>query len=112
MSCPRYRHSLRVADEVRTWLDRIPFILLFGIATSVDIFHEKLPTSAKRCLQGEQFDVDRVEESLEQVFNDCVGPESILRLGPGLSRMLLERQRDHVQSIQAFVSALKVGLPS
>ena len=61
-------------------------------------------------MQGEQFDVDRVEESLELVFNDCVGPHSILRLGPGLSRMLLERQRDHVQSIQAFVSALKVGL--
>jgi len=93
-----------------SWLDRIPFVVLFGLATSIEIFHEKLPRSAIRCLQGEKFDVERVEESLEKVFDDAVlGSQSTLRLGPALCRQLLERQKDHVQSVQAFVNALKVG---
>jgi origin recognition complex subunit 3 len=85
-------------------------VVLFGVATSIENFHEKLPRSAIRCLQGEKFDVERVEESLGKVFDDAVlGPQSALRLGPTLCRQLLERQKDHVQSIRAFVSALKVN---
>jgi hypothetical protein len=82
------------------------------VATSVEIFHEKLPRSAIRCLQGEKFDVERVEETLAKVFNDALfGRKSALWLGPALCKQLLERQRDHVQNIQAFVSALKVSTP-
>ncbi|KAI9680013.1 MAG: hypothetical protein M1817_005028 [Caeruleum heppii] len=90
-----------------SWLDRIPFVLLFGIATSLEIFQSKLPRAAIRCLQGKTFDVERAEESLERVFSSAMGRTSALRLGPGLSRMLLQRQRDHVQSVAAFVNSLK-----
>ena len=83
-------------------------MLLFGIATSVELFHEKLPRSAIRCIRGNTFDVERAEESLERVFNASVSQSSTLRPGPALSSMLLERQRDHVQSVQAYVKALKV----
>ncbi len=63
-------------------------------------------------MQGEKFDVGRVEESLESVFIATTarrdsGP---VWLGSSLSKMLLERQRDHVQSVQAFVMALKVRI--
>ena len=92
-----------------SWLDRIPFVLLFGVATSIDIFQAKLSRAAIRCIQGDQFDVEPVEASLERVFSDAVGPESLLRPGPALSKLLLDRQRDHVQSTQAFASALKVS---
>ncbi|KAH0544505.1 hypothetical protein FGG08_001404 [Glutinoglossum americanum] len=96
-----------------SWLDRIPFVVLFGVATSIEIFHEKLPRSAIRCLQGEKFDVERVEESLEKVFDDALlGPQSALRLGPALCRQLLDRQKDHIQNVQAFVSALKYAYMS
>ena len=84
-------------------------MLLFGIATSAEIFHEKLPTSAIRCMQGEKFDVDCAEQSLERVFDDCVGLSSTLRLGPSLSAILLDRQKEHVQNVQSFVSSLKVS---
>lgn len=85
-------------------------MVLFGVATSIEIFHEKLPRSAIRCLKGEKFDVERVEESLEKVFDDAVlRPHSALRLGSALCRQILERQKDHVQSVQAFISALKVS---
>lgn len=95
-----------------SWLDRIPFVLLFGIATSVDIFQDCLPRTAVRCLQAQSFDVVKSESVLERVFEaSTFGNHVKLRVGPALSDMLLQRQRDHVQSIEAFVQALKVCLP-
>ena len=86
--------------------------MLFGVATSIQIFHEKLPRSAVRCLQGDKFDVERVEETLTKVFDDALlGRQTTLWLGPALCKQLLERQKDHVQNVQAFVSALKVNAP-
>ncbi|KAI9857506.1 MAG: hypothetical protein M1824_004766 [Vezdaea acicularis] len=109
-----------LAELVQTfysWLDRIPFVLLFGIATSLDIFHEKLPRSAIQLMKGEQFDVERAEESLERIFyeiNDPVdfGDQNVLRLGPSLSKLLLTRQREDIQSVQSFVSSLKYAYMS
>jgi len=95
------------------YLDRIPFVLLLGIATSLDIFHEKLPKATIRMMQGDKFDVERAEECLAQVFNDAVlGDKSILRLGSSVCDLLMERQRNHTQSIQTFMSALKYAYMS
>lgn len=94
-----------------SYLDRIPFVLLIGIATSVDIFHEKLPKSTIRLMRGDKFDVERAEECLAQIFNDSMTSDlSVLRLGASVCDFLLERYRDHTQSIQAFIAALKVFL--
>ncbi|KAI5798857.1 origin recognition complex subunit 3 N-terminus-domain-containing protein [Geopyxis carbonaria] len=90
------------------YLDRIPFVLLIGIATSLDLFHEKLPKAAMRLMQGEKFDVERAEECLARIFNDAVASsQSVLRLGPEVSTIIIERQKEHTQSIQGFVAALK-----
>lgn len=103
-------YSHRKLTLTSSWRDRITFILLFGIATSVDLFHDKLPRSSLRCLHGAKFDVARVEESLESVFIATTARTNsqTLWLGSLLSKTLLERQRDHVQSVQAFLMALKV----
>lgn len=59
---------------------------------------------------GEQFDVARTSSTLELVFQKVVaGRQAPLRLGPGVVAMLMERQHDHVPSVQAFVSALQVS---
>lgn len=93
-----------------SWRDRIPFVLLFGIATSVDLFHERLSRSASRFLDGMQFDVEQTSSLLERIFQKVVaGPEAPLRLGSVLVSSLIERQRDHIQSVQSFNAALKVG---
>ena len=97
----------------RSYLDRIPFVLLMGVATSLEIFHEKLPKATIRMMQGEKFDVERAEECLAQVFNDAVlGEESALRLGPAVCDLLMERQKNHTQSIQTFIAALKYAYMS
>src|SRR4051794_29312505 len=94
-------------------MDRIPFVLLFGIATSVDLFNERLSRAASRCLYGAQFDVEQTSAVLETVFQKVIaGPGAPLRLGPVLVSTLIERQHDHVQSVQAFTAALKVSSSS
>ena len=96
-----------------SWIDRIPFVVLFGIATSVDLFHERLSRAASRCLYGAQFDVEQTSLILERVFQNAVaGSKAPLRLGPVFVSSLMERQHDHVQSVQAFTTALKVVLSS
>ncbi|PUU81155.1 origin recognition complex subunit 3 N-terminus-domain-containing protein [Tuber borchii] len=96
-----------------SYLDRIPFVLLVGIATSVEIFHDKLPKSTIRLMRGNKFDVERAEECLAQIFNDSMtSDKAVLRLGATVCDFLLERYRDHTQSIQAFVAALKYAYMS
>jgi origin recognition complex subunit 3 len=90
-------------------MDRIPFVLLFGIATSVELFHERLSRAASCCLFGAQFDVEQTGSLLERIFQKAVaGQRAPLRLGPLLVSALMERQQDHVQSVQSFIAALKV----
>jgi hypothetical protein len=92
-----------------SWLDRIPFLVLFGIATSVELFYERLPRAATRCLHGSQFEVEQTNKTLEKVFENVVARDDApLLLGPGFVAALIERQNDHAQIMQAFVSALKV----
>jgi len=94
-----------------SWVDRIPFVLLFGIATSLDLFHERLSRAASRFLDGVQFDVEQTSSVLERIFQRAVaGTEAPLRLGTMLVSNLMERQHDHVQSVQSFIAALKVSL--
>ncbi|KAI9802243.1 MAG: hypothetical protein M1825_002964 [Sarcosagium campestre] len=100
----------------KSWLDRIPFVLLFGIATSVDIFHDKFSRSAIRCMSGRKFDVESAQETLESVVTNVFHVEDpgdssteplFLIPGASLSSLLLDRQKDHLQSIHAFVAGLK-----
>jgi origin recognition complex subunit 3 len=86
-------------------------VLLFGIATSLDLFHERLSRAASRFLDGLQFDVEQTSSVLERIFQRAVaGTEAPLRLGTVLVSSLMERQHDHVQSVQSFIAALKVSL--
>jgi origin recognition complex subunit 3 len=47
---------------------------------------------------------------METVFKIAVVADDVpIRLGPPLLRGLLDRQRDHLAGVQAFVSSLKVS---
>ena len=99
-----------VTNPCSSWTDRVPFVLLFGIATSVALFHERLARSASRLLSGAQFDVENTSIVLERIFRKTVtGVQAPLRLGGNLITSLMARQSHHVQSVQSFTTALKVG---
>ncbi|KAL2256829.1 hypothetical protein VTK26DRAFT_1064 [Humicola hyalothermophila] len=91
-----------------SWRDRIRFDLLFGIATSVELFQARLLKSTARQLYGAQFDVVQANSVLESVIKSAVaGTQARLRIGPSLLRSLVDRQHDEVAGIQAFISSLK-----
>lgn len=93
-----------------SWLDRIPFRLLFGIATSVELFQARLSRATCQLLYGEQFDVEQTDAIIGKIFQTAVVHADVpLRIGPFLLQSFLDRQRHHVAGIPAFVSALKVS---
>ncbi|KAF2836280.1 hypothetical protein M501DRAFT_997018 [Patellaria atrata CBS 101060] len=96
-------------------MDRIPFVLLFGIATSVESFQERLTGATIKRLHGEKFDVIQADELFEQVFKstiECGDDEWVLRIGSTLAGRLLDRQKDHILSVEAFIDALKYAYMS
>ncbi|KAK4128401.1 hypothetical protein N657DRAFT_562801 [Parathielavia appendiculata] len=91
-----------------SWRDRIPFDLLFGIATSVELFQARLLKSTARQLYGAQFDVVQADSVLESVIKTAVaGSQAALRIGPSLLQSWVDRHRDQVAGIQVFISSLK-----
>ncbi|KKY36599.1 putative origin recognition complex subunit [Diaporthe ampelina] len=89
-------------------LFKIPFTLLFGIATSVELFQARLPKSTSQNLHGAQFDVVQMSSILENIFKAAVAHGATpLILGPGLLRDLIERQQSQVAGIQLFMNSLK-----
>ncbi|TQV95700.1 origin recognition complex subunit [Cordyceps javanica] len=91
-----------------SWRPRIPFTLLFGVATSVELLQARLLKSACRMIYGGQFDDVQTDTILESVFKGAVAASDVpLRLGAPLLRWMLDRQRDQVAGIQSFISSLK-----
>ncbi|KAI1006129.1 hypothetical protein K3495_g2092 [Podosphaera aphanis] len=91
-----------------SWRDRIPFHLIIGIGTSLELFYDRIPRAASRCLSGRLFEVEQTSSLLERIFLQAVaGATAPLRLSPDLIRALLEWLEDHPLGIQDFVSALK-----
>ena len=83
-------------------------MILFNIATSVELFQEKLSRDAIRRLDGAEFRVERLD--IEEVFQAVNDHGSRLWLGPSLSDHTLQQQRDYIQSPFALKEAVKVSL--
>ena len=95
-----------------SWRPRIPFTLLFGIATSVELLQARLLKSACQQIYGAQFDAVRTGSLFETIFKIAVVADDVpLRIGASLLRGMVERQHDQVAGIQAFIRSLKVCRP-
>ncbi|KAI6875718.1 hypothetical protein KC323_g276 [Hortaea werneckii] len=94
------------------WQDRIPFVLLFSVATSVDFLQQRLSREAIKCLDGRLFDVAPSAEVLEQMIDTITSTDPPIYIGPTVMGMALERQSDYIQSIDSFVDALKYAYMS
>lgn len=91
------------------WSKRIPLLLLFGVATSVENLQDRLSQKAARCLVGQQFDVIQSDEILEAIFATATTSASNkLWIGAQLSDMLLQRHHENLLSSQDFVDSLQV----
>ena len=104
--------SSLIADLVvlfKSWMGRIRFILVLGLATSVGLFEARLSRKTCQSLVGEQFDVTHSAQVLESVFKVAIASAFVpLKLGPDLVKSMMDRQHDHVAGIPAFASSVKV----
>jgi origin recognition complex subunit 3 len=102
-----------VLKKISSWLDRLPFLLLFGIATSAESFEDRLAGKSLRCIEGQKFDVTQSDEIVEKLLSTTVASTDVpLRIGPNLARRILDRQKDHVQNAQDFCDGLKYAYMS
>ncbi|KAH3989337.1 hypothetical protein HBI26_011410 [Parastagonospora nodorum] len=102
-----------IVDLFHSWLDRLPFVLLFGIATSAESFEDRLSGKSMRYLEGEKFDVTQSDEIIEELFKATVANTNVrLHIGPTICRRMLDRQKDHVQNVQDFCDGLKYAYMS
>lgn len=102
-----------MANTISSWLDRLPLILLFGIATSAESFEDRLSGRCLRYLQGQKFDVTQSDEIIEKLFRATVVDKDVsLRVGPNICRRIFDRQKDHVQNAQDFPDGLKYAYMS
>ncbi|KAH0595365.1 hypothetical protein MHUMG1_07117 [Metarhizium humberi] len=93
-----------------SWRPRIPFTLLFGIATSVELLQARLLKSACRLVYGAQFDAAQAGNILETVFKGAVAAADVpLILGGPLLQSMLDRQHEQVAGIQSFTGSLKMS---
>ncbi len=94
---------------VSAWKDRIPFVLLLGLSTTVDLFEARLPRSTIRLLDCKLFDASvradpcaEIYHSLHSISN---GPG--ITLGPAVSGILFEMSREQDAGVAGFDRAIK-----
>jgi origin recognition complex subunit 3 len=90
------------------WIDRLPIVLLLGIATTVELFEARLPKGIVKLLQARIFDISPKDDSLYNVYQTVQDdPATKLWLGPALSNILLERSKDQDQPPESFAGSIR-----
>ena len=82
-------------------------MILFNIATSIELFQEKLSRDTIRRLDGAEFRAEGLD--VEEVFQTVNDYRSTLWLGPILSDQMLQQQKDYIRSPLALKEAVKVS---
>lgn len=96
----------------RSWNDRIPFVVLFEMTISPDLFQEKLARNTVRQLQGALFASRSGSDILDILFSASAKSDdnTSLLIGPAVSKQLLDRQTEQIPSAKDFISILKVRI--
>ena len=94
---------------LHAWSDRIPFVLLFGISTSIDIFQARLSQSTTRLMQCTSFEMVNVD--VEDLFRVCLegASSSVKSLWPGAGYMqsIFRTQKRSNGQNASFVQSMK-----
>ena len=99
-------------ELMSSWLDRIPFVCLFNVATSVEFLQQRLSRSAVRCLNGRLFDAAPSSAETQLVFASITRPDTCLWIGPTLLATALERQTDYIQSTDELTDVVEYAYMS
>ncbi|GIK07460.1 hypothetical protein Aspvir_003126 [Aspergillus viridinutans] len=93
---------------LNSWLDRIPFTLLFGISTSVELFEGRLPRSTVALLRGKYFEIHEASNCVDRIYERLqADPSGRFWLGRNITAVLFERSNDYFQTPEAFSRVIK-----
>ncbi|CAI7650831.1 unnamed protein product [Penicillium pancosmium] len=97
----------------QSWLDRIPFTILLGISTSVELFETRLPRSCVSLLQGKHFEVQDAGNCVDRIYEALqTNPNGKLWIGRNITSTLFERASDYFQTPEAFSRMVKYACMS
>jgi origin recognition complex subunit 3 len=86
-------------------------VLLFGIATAIDVFQDRLQQSTIQCLEAKSFRAVQSQELLERIFAATIVGSSVpFRIGPDLISAILKRPKENIQSPNEFIDAFQASL--
>ncbi|CAG8376167.1 unnamed protein product [Penicillium salamii] len=92
----------------KSWLDRIPFTVLLGISTSVELFEGRLPRSCVSLLRGKHFEVQEAGNCVDQIYESLqADPTTEMWLGRNVTGTLFENTSDYFQTPEAFSRMVK-----
>ncbi|OQE31442.1 hypothetical protein PENSTE_c001G01145 [Penicillium steckii] len=97
----------------QSWLDRIPFTVLLGISTSVELFEGRLPRSCVSLLQGKHFEVQDAGNCVDRIYETLqTDPNGKLWIGRNVTSTLFERASDFFLTPEAFSRMVKYACMS
>ncbi|KAJ5981619.1 hypothetical protein N7522_013247 [Penicillium canescens] len=97
----------------KSWIDRIPFTVLLGISTSVELFEGRLPRSCVALLQGKHFEVQEAGNCVDRIYESLqTDSNTKLWLGRNITSTLFENTSDYFQSPEAFSRMVKYAYMS
>jgi origin recognition complex subunit 3 len=94
-----------------SWTDRIPFVLLIGISTTVELFEARLPKSVIGLLKPQEFDLSgHAFNPMYKIFmatQQATASDGMLWLGPAAANALLERSQEQETTPEMFGRIVK-----
>lgn len=94
-----------------SWSDRIPFILLINISTTIELFESRLSRSVIGLLDAQVFQPlssKTQDDHLFEVYSAIQGSEDAeLFLGPSIIGVLADLAQDQSTTVESFISAIK-----
>ncbi|KAI1618573.1 origin recognition complex subunit 3 [Exophiala viscosa] len=93
-----------------SWSDRIPFVLLFGISTTVELFESRLPRSTISLLDARIFQPTssaKQHDPLFEVYSAAQCEDPHLFLGPSTLNVLAELAQDQSTTVDSFARTIK-----
>ncbi|PKY07040.1 origin recognition complex, subunit 3 [Aspergillus campestris IBT 28561] len=96
-----------------SWVDRIPFTLLFGISTSVELFEGRLLRSSVALLRGRYFKIHGASNCVDRIYENLQADENgQFWLGRNITATLFEKSTDAFQTPEAFSQTVKYAYMS
>ncbi|KAJ6014000.1 hypothetical protein N7540_008591 [Penicillium herquei] len=97
----------------KSWLDRIPFTVLLGISTSVEIFEGRLPRACVAMLQGQHFEVHEAGNCVDRIYEALqTSSDGKMWVGRNITSTLFEKASDYFQTPEAFSRMVKYACMS